>query len=392
MVMLDKLRNKWRDSFARLIFYGKNAKINDMKILENVPISEMTTMRLGGPARYVIDVLEEEDAVNAFDFARERNLPVFVLGGGANTIAHDAGFDGVIIRNAMTGITEQNLADGAGTTESGPLHITILGGTEWDSVVEYTSERGLTGIEALSKIPGRAGAAPVQNIGAYGQEIADSFVSCRVYDIKAREFKTLYKADMRFSYRHSILNTTESGRYFVISVRLRLEPGQMARPFYKSVEKYIAEHGATDFSPAGIRKIVSAIRADKLPDPRKKASAGSFFKNIYLSEAEAVEAEAKGYPVYHGHDGLKINSAWLIEQCGLKGKLLYGMRVNDKAPLVLINESATGYADLAAARAEIVAAVKAKFGYTLEQEPVELATPGQEEVERVAPRQKEARR
>ena len=146
----------------------------------------------------------------------------------------------------------------------------------------------------------------------------------------------------------------------------------MSRPFYASMEKYIAENGCTDFSPAGIRDIVSKIRAYKLPDPKDKASAGSFFKNIYLTESEANAAKSKGIPVYYERGKYSINSGWLIEQAGLKGQLLHGMRVSDKAALILINESAGGYDDLAAARAEIIKIVQAKFGYTLEQEPVEL--------------------
>ena len=168
------------------------------------------------------------------------------------------------------------------------------------------------------------------------------------------------------------MNTTEKNRYFVISIFLELKKGEMSRPFYNSIEKYIEQHKITDFTPGSIREIVSEIRADKLPDPKEKASAGSFFKNIYLTEDEAKTAEINGLPVYHGHDGLKINSGWLIENAGFKGKLLHGIRVNEKAALVLINESAKNYEDLAAARAEIIAAVKEKFGYTLEQEPIEL--------------------
>ena len=331
-----------------------------MKIRENVPISELTTMRLGGPAKYLVEIEETADIPKAYHFAAEKNLPVFILGGGANTIGHDEGFDGVIIKSIMTGI------------EINDSKITAMGGEEWDNVVAFACDRDLTGIEALSKIPGSAGAAPVQNIGAYGQDISDTFVSAEVYDTKDQTFKTLTKTDLGFSYRKSILNTTEKGRYFVISVTFTLQKGQMQRPFYNSIEKYISEHNITDFSPKSIREIVSNIRADKLPDPKEKASAGSFFKNIYLSEDQAKTAEANGYPVYHGHDGLKINSGWLIEQAGLKGQLLHGMRINEKAALVLINESASGYSDLAAARTEIIDKVREKFGFTLEQEPVEI--------------------
>ena len=331
-----------------------------MKISENILISSLTTMKLGGPARYVIEIETNEDIPKAYNFARSNNLPIFILGYGANTIGHDEGYPGVIIINRMRGITEE---DGK---------IKIMGGEYWDNVVAYACDKGLTGIEALSKIPGLAGSAPVQNIGAYGQEVADALVEIDVYDSIANTFKTLKKSDLQFSYRKSILNTTMKGRYFVISITLELKPGQMSRPFYNSIEKYITENHCTDFTPKGIREIVSKIRTDKLPDPLTTPSAGSFFKNIYLNDADAATAENKGYPVHHGHDGNKINSGWLIEQAGFKGQLLHGIRVSDKASLVLINESANSYADLAAARTEIINKVYDKFGYWLEQEPEEI--------------------
>ena len=335
-----------------------------MKILENIPISTLTTMRLGGPARFVIEIESLEDIPEAYNFAKSKNLPTFVLGGGANTIGHDEGFDGVIIKNAIKGIES--------APQDSSVLVTAMGGENWDDVVAYTTAKNLTGIEALSKIPGLAGAAPVQNIGAYGQDVSQTFVKAEVYDTTDHNFKTLTKADLQFSYRKSILNTTAKNRYFVISITLELKTGTMPRPFYNSIERYITANQCTDFSPAGIREIVSQIRADKLPDPKEKASAGSFFKNVYLTDEAAAEAEAKGYPVYRGHDGLKINSGWLIEQAGLSDQLIHGMRVNKKAALVLINESANSYADLAAARKEIIDTVQAKFGYTLEQEPVEI--------------------
>lgn len=362
-----------------------------MRINENILISSLTTMRLGGPARYVIEVETPRDVADAYGFARTFNLPVFVLGYGANTIGHDEGFNGIIIINRMRGIFEEKMNDRDAPSEDYKLgqtalsvseegvsghssvRLKIMGGEYWDNVVEYSVNKGLTGIEALSKIPGLTGAAPVQNIGAYGQEIADTLVSIDVYDVATGTFRTLTHDELGFSYRHSILNTTEYGRYFVISVTLELHPGQMQRPFYNSIENYLSEHNLADTSPAGIRNIVSIIRADKLPDPTVKASSGSFFKNIYLSEADAEIAESKGYPIYRGHDGIKLSSAWLIEQCGFKGKLIHGFRVSDTAPLVLINESAEGYADLDKARAKIINKVYDKFGYWLEQEPVEIA-------------------
>ena len=146
----------------------------------------------------------------------------------------------------------------------------------------------------------------------------------------------------------------------------------MPRPFYYSIEKYIDQNNLTDFSPQGIRKIVNAIRTEKLPDPVDKASSGSFFHNVYLNDEEAEIASEKGYPIRKGKDGNKLSAAWLIEESGFKGKLINGIRVSDKAPLVLINESAKSFNDLSKARSEIVGTVYDKFGYWLEQEPVEI--------------------
>lgn len=336
-----------------------------MKILENVPIASLTTMRLGGPARFVIEIEKPEDAPEAYNFVHEKNLPVFVLGGGANTLGHDEGFAGVLIMNKILGIKIDMQDDGSALVHA-------MGGEVWDNLVAATCERGLTGIEALSKIPGTVGAAPVQNIGAYGQDVSQVLESIEVFDTADSTFKTLVAADLGFAYRKSILNSSESGRYFVLAATFKLHVGEMARPFYKSLEKYIADHNETDFAPAAIRRMVSAIRADKLPDPEFIPSAGSFFKNVYVDDARANELLAQGFPVYRGHDGNKINSGWLIEQAGLSGRVLHGFRVNEKAALVLINESATSYADLAAARQEIVDIVFEKFGFKLEQEPVEI--------------------
>lgn len=335
-----------------------------MRVNENILISSLTTMRLGGPARYVLEVEQPSEVADAYGFAEQYRLPTFVLGYGANTLGHDEGFPGVIIINRMQGISEEPSENG--------VRLKVMGGEYWDNVVEYACEKGLTGIEALSKIPGLAGAAPVQNIGAYGQDISDTLVEIEVYDAVNRVYGKLSRDELGFGYRSSILNTTQRNRYFVISITIELKSGEMERPFYKSLERYLDENNIHDYSPKSIREAVSAIRADKLPDPLKVASAGSFFKNVYLSEEETEHYEDKGYPVIRGKDGNKINAGWLIEKCGLSGKVLHGIRVNEKAALVLINESATSYNDLVAARSEIVSMVYDRFGFWLEQEPVEL--------------------
>lgn len=335
-----------------------------MKIRENVPISTLTTMRLGGEARYVVEIEAPEDVNAAYDLSQEKALPVFVLGGGANTLGRDEGYEGMIFLNKLRGIEAREDGD--------DLILTGMGGEIWDDIVAYASERGYTGIEALSAIPGTLGAAPVQNIGAYGQELADTFVSLQAFDRETETVKEFTREECDFGYRRSIFNTSKRGQYFIMSVTLRLHKGEMVGQLYNSLQTYLDDNGITARDPQTIRQAVTAIRADKLPDPATTPSAGSFFKNVYLSRGEAEVAAAKGIPVYTNGEENKVNTGWLIEQAGLKGQLLHGIRINEKAALVLINESATKFADLAAARTEIRQAILEKFGYDLTQEPVEI--------------------
>ena len=339
-----------------------------MIIKENIPLSTLTTMRLGGNARYVLEVEELKDIPEAFNFAKEKNLPIWILGGGANTIATDDGFPGAIIINKIRGIEVIS-------ETSDEVVVRAFGGEVWDDFVAWTCERNYSGVEAMSKIPGSVGAAPVQNIGAYGQEVSQTIESVEAYDTKTGELVIIGREDMKMSYRSTIFNTgKDAGRYFIVAVTFILENEEyMEQPFYNSLQKYLDEHHITDYSPKSIRSAVSAIRADKLPDPETTPSAGSFFKNIYLSDEKAKAAEEKGIKIWTKPDGRKmINSGYLIEAAGLKGKVLHGIRVSDKAALVLINESANAYSDLANAKKEIIDTVRDKFGFTLEQEPVEI--------------------
>lgn len=340
-----------------------------MNIRENVPISTLTTMRLGGDARYVIEIENLGDIPEAYKFAAEKKLPTFVLGGGANTIGKDEGFQGVILLNRLKGIEVIS-------ETSDEAVVRAMGGEIWDEFVEFTCERGYSGIECLSKIPGTVGAAPVQNIGAYGQDIAQVLESVEVYDRETHELTVLGASELDMNYRSTIFNTGKLvGRYFIVAVTFVLENEEYLKPpFYNSLQRYIDEHNETDFSPMNIRKMVSSIRAEKLPDPAHEASAGSFFKNIFVSDAEAADAAAKGIKVWDKDGGKKmINSGYLIEGAGLKGTQLHGFKVSDKAALILINESATSYSDLDLARTEIREKVKEKYGFNLEQEPVEIA-------------------
>lgn len=354
-----------------------------LKIEENVPIRNLVTMRIGGPARFVITVTSKEEIPEAYQFAKERNLPVCVLGGGANTFAKDEGFDGVIILDRIMGISEVERPEDESPKDGDIAYFKAYGGEQWDDLVTYVSERGYSGIEAMAGIPGTAGAAPVQNIGAYGQEVTQVIVSVDAYDTKTGEFVVIPASEMKMSYRKSIFNSGENvGRYFIYATTVRVKKGQLNPPFYRSLQAYVDEHHETDFSPLNIARMVKAVRNSKLPDPEKIASAGSFFKNVYLTDEEADEAEARGIQVWRnakevGPDSPEkrtnlVNSGWLLEEAGLKGKVFHGMKVSEKAALILINEDAKTYADLAAAREEIANIVFEKFGFRIEQEPDEI--------------------
>lgn len=339
-----------------------------MEIHTNIPLKNYTTMRLGGNARFMADAHTPEELVELSRNAKTQGLPIFILGGGSNVIVHDEGFSGLVIRNRIPGF--DIIEDDASHTT-----IRIGAGENWDNVVKRTVDMGLNGIEAMSAIPGTAGAAPIQNVGAYGQEIADTLVSLEAYDNTTDSFVELQNEDCGFSYRHSIFRGDAAGRYVVIAITLRLYKAAPQPPFYKAIEDYFAANNITMFTPQIIRDTVIKIRADKLPDPAVTPNTGSFFKNALIEDwqLDELKNEYPDMPSYDMPNGnFKIPTGWLIEQTGLKGKTLHGMRVHDKNALVLINESATSYQDLAAARDEISGAVRDKFRITIEQEPLEI--------------------
>ena len=335
-----------------------------MKIQENIPLSTITTMRLGGPADYLVDIESPDEAVEAVGFAEEKNLPIYFLGTGANSLGLDEGFHGVIIRNHIKGFEI--------ISETADELIAKAGGGEiWDDFVEYVVNKGFSGCEAMSKIPGTVGAAPVQNIGAYGQDVSGSLESVEVFDTTLDEYIEIPAKECDFSYRHSIFNSgKDKGRYFILTCTFRFKKGKITPPFYDSLQAYLDEHHITDYSPKNIREAVSRIRASKLPDPAKIASAGSFFKNFILTDEEADAAEKKGISVYRTATENKVNTGWLLENAGLKGKAFHGFKVSDKAALILINESAKTYADLEKAEAEIAKIIYDKYGFKIEPEPV----------------------
>lgn len=338
-----------------------------MDIHTNIPLRNHLTMKLGGNARFIAIARSSDDVRQLCQNARAQSLPIFVLGGGSNTLAHDEGYTGLVIKNQIKGVeiiseTESDITMRYGAGES------------WDAIVEQSVKQNLTGIEAMSAIPGTVGAAPVQNIGAYGQELADTFVELEAYDIEQDTMTKLSAEDCKFSYRHSIFRGEATGKYIITYVTLRLYKSAPQPPFYKALQDYFDEHSVSLFTVQTVRDAVIAIRADKLPDPALRPNSGSFFKNAIIEKWQLDEL-LKDYEMPHydlGNGMYKIPTGWLIEQTGVKGEVLHGIRVNEKNALVLINESATSYNDLAAARDEIMGRVRDQFRITIEQEPLEI--------------------
>ena len=339
-----------------------------MDIHTDIPLKNYVTMRLGGNARFMTDIHSSAEVAQIVQKAAAQNLHMYVLGGGSNTVVRDEGFDGLVLRNRIPGF--EVIADTASDTT-----IKIGAGEDWDSVVKRTVDMNLIGIECLSAIPGTAGAAPVQNIGAYGQEVAETLVSLEAYDIQDGQHVTLTNEQCGFSYRHSIFRGESAGRYIITSITLRLYKAAPQPPFYKAVQDYLDTNNVTLYTAKALRDAVMAIRKEKLPDPKERPNNGSFFKNAIVEDWQLSDLRAQypDVPTYDMPDGrFKVPTGWLIEQTGLKGQLLHGMRVHDKNALVLINESATSYADLAAARDEIIGAVRDTFRIIIEQEPLEM--------------------
>ena len=340
-----------------------------MDVMTNISLKQYTTMKLGGEARYMATADSASDVVSLYRNARKENLPIFVLGGGSNVITHDEVFEGIVLLNKIKGF--EIISETDETTD-----VKIGAGEVWDEVVEKAIGLGLQGIEAMSGIPGTAGAAPVQNVGAYGQEIADTLISLEAYDSKTDTIVTISADECDFSYRNSIFRDKEKGRYCILNITLRLNKAEPKPPYYASLQKYIDENDIREVNLSVIRVAVLNIRSEKLPDPAELPSAGSFFKNALVEKwkLEELQKEYSDIPNYAMSDGrYKIPTGWLIDKAGLRGYRSHGMRVYEKNALVLVNDSATGYDDLAAIREEIVQIVFDKFGIKIEQEPLELS-------------------
>ena len=344
-----------------------------MQILENIALAPYTTLKVGGPARYFVEAKSETDILDALAYAHEHSVEVFVLGGGSNLVISDAGWPGLVLKISIVGM------EMAGRNSKRVL--TAGAGEDWDAIVAYAVEQNCAGIECMSGIPGTVGGTPVQNVGAYGQEVADTITSVRVIDTVSGEVRELSNAECGFTYRTSIFNSSDKGRYIVTRVSYDLTPSGAPRVEYADLKRYFASATSAPTLPQ-IRAAVRSIRATKAmlitPDDPDARSAGSFFKNPIVSSAEydriaALPAcrseQPPKYPAAAGQ--VKISAAWLVERSGFyKG---YGdghVGISRKHTLAIVNRGHATAAEIVEFKNKVQEGVLKAFGVSLHPEPV----------------------
>jgi UDP-N-acetylmuramate dehydrogenase len=342
-------------------------------VQENIPLAPLTTLQVGGPARYFAEAKTVGEVQEALAFAQAHDLSVFVLGGGSNLVVADAGWPGLVLKIGIAGIEETN--------EDDKIRFDVGAGEQWDTFVARVVARNCAGVECMSGIPGCVGGTPVQNVGAYGQEVAETIDSVQVLDRRDGQVRELCNEACGFSYRSSIFNTTERGRFIILRVSYLLTAGGSARVEYADLRNYFAGR-AKPPSLAETRDAVRQIRARKAmlitPGDEDCRSAGSFFKNPVLSPSAFEDLNARAaekkltIPNYPALDAQrKVSAAWLVEHSGFERGFSVGqVGISRKHALAIVNRGQATAADVVALKNQIQERVRHIWGVRLEQEPV----------------------
>jgi len=327
-------------------------------------LSKYTSFRVGGPATKIVQVSTEAEIIAAIEGAGDS--PILIMGGGTNVLIADKGFDGTVIRISNNSVQAEVDACSGAT-------LTIGAGEDWDTFVQTTIDRGFAGLETLSGIPGTVGAAPIQNIGAYGHEVSEFITRVRTYDRQEKALKTFTNSECEFSYRNSYFKS-HPGRYVVIEVQFQIRRGEFSDPItYVELSKKLGIEPGEKASVVATRAAVLELRASKgmllKNDDHDSWSAGSFFTNPIISQqaADQLPNAAPKWPLIDGR--VKVSAAWLIENAGIhKGDELGGARISTKHVLALSNSGNATAADIAELAKRARNQVKEVFGITLEAE------------------------
>jgi UDP-N-acetylmuramate dehydrogenase len=328
-----------------------------------------TSLRLGGAGRRWVEATSEEELIAAVGAADEKGEPALVLAGGTNVVVADEGFPGTVVKVATRGL-RSDVDDSDDPTCSGAT-VTVAAGERWDDVVAEAAERGWIGIEALSGIPGSVGATPIQNVGAYGQEVAQTLARVRVWDRRLKGIRTFAAADCGFGYRTSRFKADPS-RHVVLDVTFQFRQGKLGAPVqYAELARTLGVSEGERAPPADVREAVLGLRRSKGmvldAEDHDTWSAGSFFTNPVVAAADVPQ----GAPAWPQADGVKTSAAWLIEQAGFhKGYGAGRVRLSTKHTLALTNRGNGTTTELLALAREIRDGVEARFGIRLVNEPV----------------------
>ncbi len=345
-----------------------------MLIREHVALAPFTTLGVGGPARYFAAARSEAEVIEAVEFARSQRLPLFALGGGSNVVVADSGFAGLVLKVDITDWSRIS-------TSEGETLFAVGAGVEWDALVTHTVEANWAGLECLSGIPGTVGGTPVQNVGAYGQEVSDTIREVQALDRKSLQLRTFSNSECEFTYRSSIFNTTERDRYIILRVSFGLRQSGRPSVRYADLQKFFAQPSGEP-TLAEVRAAVREIRHRKamliVPGDEDARSAGSFFKNPIVPESffEELSAQTQSrglqVPSYPATDGFrKLSAAWLVEQAGFaKGYSNGAAGISRKHALAIVNLGGASAAEIIALKDEIQARVLNEFGIELQPEPV----------------------
>ena len=332
-----------------------------ISIKKQVKLSSYTTFKIGGEAKYLVEAKSIDDLIEAVKLAKDEGEPILVIGGGSNLLISDNGFSGLVIVNKLMGISEireKNNEEAIVSSKSGET---------WDDLVKYSTRRNYWGLENLAYIPGTVGASPVQNIGAYGREIKDTFLSLEALSLDNLTLSNFSLKECNFSYRSSVFKEKLKDKYIITSVSFKLsllprpvlDYGSLKDEINKSLVKLTAED---------VRLVVERIRKEKLPDPDKLGNAGSFFKNPEVNKKKYMDLKDKFPDLKYyeiSSDIFKIPAAWLIDKAGWKGKSLGLAGIWHKQALIMINNGGASFNDIKFLSKTIVCEVKHKFDIEL---------------------------
>ena len=343
--------------------------MQSLEIRENVPLAPLTTLGVGGPARYFVEAANLTQLTGALREAQKRGIPAFILGGGSNLLVADAGFDGMIVKIAL-GVDKFEIAQ----PENNAVRVTVGSGMDWDAFVARCVEADLAGVECLSGIPGTVGGTPIQNVGAYGQDVSESIVEVACLDRESLTSVTFTNADCQFAYRSSTFNREMRDRYVVLSVAFELRRSGQPKIVYKDLIEHFEGSSPTRQE---VRHAVLKIRAAKSmvidPNDPNSRSAGSFFKNpiVSLSKLVEIQKEFAALISFPAGENAKLSAAWLIENAGFyKGYNKRTVGISTKHSLAIVNLGGATAADVVDLHEEIMAAVNVRFGVTLIPEPL----------------------